>query len=146
MPPAQRRNTDTIQGKETFRRTDRVRRRRHYLNIQKQGRLVHTTHFVMVILPNDEGRRLGITVSKRVSGAVQRNRIKRVVREVFRRNRPLFPEQSDVVMIARAGAEKLKYAAVREQIRLAGRALRQAARPAGAAADRLSTNPDETQR
>jgi len=99
--------------------------------VQKHGKRVHTASFVLVVRPGAGGTRLGITVTRRVGGAVDRNRVKRLVREVFRRNRGLFPADADVVVIARPGAEKLDYARVREQFRRADQALARAARLAG---------------
>ena len=60
--------------------------------------------------PNElasEGARLGITVTRRVGKAVTRNRVKRQVRECFRRRRRLLDEGLDVVVIARGGAAEL---------------------------------------
>ncbi len=57
---------------------------------------------------NDKGEsRLGITVSAKVGKAVVRNRIKRRLREFFRRHRREIPLHQDVVIIARKGAERL---------------------------------------
>lgn len=97
---------------------DRVRRRSEYQAIQKRGRRLHTRHFVILVLSNALGRRrIGITVTKKVSSAVGRNRVKRLVREVFRRNRSLFPEGHDVVFVARAGAADLDYHRVLDEAR-----------------------------
>lgn len=60
--------------------------------------------------------RLGVTVGKRVGNAVHRNRVKRLVREVFRRNRALFPEGCDVVLVARSGADRLDYGLVLDEL------------------------------
>jgi ribonuclease P protein component len=38
---------------------------------------------------------------------VERNRVKRLIREAFRRHREQFPAQSDVVVIAREGSPHL---------------------------------------
>ena len=48
--------------------------------------------------------RIGITVSRRVGGAVVRNRIKRRIREWFRRSRSSIPQHLDLLVIARGGA------------------------------------------
>jgi ribonuclease P protein component len=66
-------------------------------------------------------------VTKKVGTAVQRNRIKRVVREVFRRNRQLFPASHDLVFIAKRGAAEIDYSSLLEEI---GRASRKLARGA----------------
>lgn len=61
-------------------------------------------------------RRLGITVTRKVAGAVGRNRVKRVLREVFRRNHDLFPDACDLVIIGKSGAPELGYEAVRSEL------------------------------
>lgn len=52
----------------------------------KKGKSVVTSHAVLYFLPrkNGSGLTLGITVSKKLGGAVQRNRVKRLVRESVR--------------------------------------------------------------
>lgn len=97
---------------ERFPRSHRLRRRQEFLQVGRDGARVHTRHFVLVVFPRPEqgaGRRLGITVTKKVAGSVGRNRVKRVLREVFRKNRHLFPDGCDVVVIAKSGAPALGY-------------------------------------
>lgn len=98
-------------SRETFRPTDRVKRRVDFRRVQSTGRKIHTAHYVVAVLPRPEGgpTRLGITVTRKIAGAVGRNRVKRVMREVFRRNRELFPAECDVVVIAKEGAHALGY-------------------------------------
>lgn len=101
--------------------------------MQRRGKRVHTPHFVVVVLPNPELdglRRLGITVTKKVAKAVGRNRVKRVVREVFRKNRSLFPVGCDVVVIAKSGAPALRYEDVRTELARVRRPLARAAEKA----------------
>jgi ribonuclease P protein component len=107
-------------------REARILRRSDYLRVQQTGRRAHTAHFVLLVLAG-AGSRLGVTVGKRIGSAVRRNRIKRVVREVFRRNKALFPAGCDVVFVARPGAEHLDYGAVLAEIAGAQRALDRAA-------------------
>lgn len=51
---------------------------------------------------HDRAQRLGITISGRVGCAVERNRIRRVVRDFFRLNRGVFP-CGDIVIVAMPG-------------------------------------------
>jgi len=87
----------------------RLRRRREFLAVQQDGRRRHTAHFVVIARPSSDGARLGITASSRIGNAVVRNRVKRVVREVFRRRRRRLPSD-EIVVIAKPGAEHLSYA------------------------------------
>ncbi len=65
--------------------------------------------------------RLGLSVSRKVGGAVKRNRWKRLVREAFRLGRSLLPAGIDLVVIPRGAAEP-ELTAVRESLlRLAER-------------------------
>ena len=76
--------------------------RKEFVNLNRFGRKVHTHHFTITMMQNGRGvTRLGIAVSKRIGNAVQRNRVKRIIREVFRLNKKMFPEGYDVVIAAR---------------------------------------------
>lgn len=63
-------------------------------------------------------------MTKKVGSAVQRNRIKRVVREVFRRNRELFPSSHDLVFIAKRGASDIDYGSLLSELQRAATKLR----------------------
>ena len=103
----------------SFSKRSRVRKRFEFLNIQTKGRRHHTKHFILITFqPSgaDHHQRLGVTVTKKIGHAVDRNRIKRLVREVFRQNRQLFPLRTDTVVIAKRGAALLAYAQVLSEI------------------------------
>lgn len=109
--PAEAAGLTLVSGRFTFPKAARVRRRRDFLRLQREGRRRHTTHFVVIRRPGEGAEsRLGVTVSSRVGNAVVRNRIKRLVRDVFRRRRMELPVPTDVVVIAKPGADALTHA------------------------------------
>lgn len=60
---------------------------------------------VVYAIANDlELNRLGLSVGRKHGGAVRRNRIKRLIREAFRLERPTLPTGLDLVVLPRAGA------------------------------------------
>jgi ribonuclease P protein component len=111
-----------------FSAADRLHRRGDFLRAQRDGRRRQTPHFVIYLLSattesdapeasNGMAARLGVTVSRRIGGAVVRNRVKRRIRECFRRElRTLLPPGSDLVVIARTGAGELDTAAIRDEL------------------------------
>ena len=97
---------------ERFPRASRLRRSQEFQRAARLGQRIATQHFVVLLLRREPGERvpaprLGVTVSARVGNAVVRNRVKRGIREWFRRSRARFDRQRDVVVIARQGAARL---------------------------------------
>lgn len=93
-------------GRYGLPRTHRVRKRGAFVEIQRQGKKTSGAGLLMFVLPQRKPgpARLGVTVSRRVGGAVVRNRVRRLVREVFRLNPAWFPPGLDVVFVARPTA------------------------------------------
>jgi len=86
----------------SFTKTDRILKRGEYIALSKSGRRVQNEHFIAYVLPACHSRsRLGVTVTKKVGGAVKRNRIKRRVREFFRLNRHCLLGKWDINIIAK---------------------------------------------
>jgi ribonuclease P protein component len=94
--------------REKFPKSARLRKRSEFLKLSRTGRKIHSAHFVIVSNKNERGQsRLGITVSSKVGNAVLRNRIKRSVREFFRRRRHELPAGEDILVIARKSAAEM---------------------------------------
>lgn len=90
---------------KTYPSSRRLRKTWEYQHLRKMGCKFNTSHFVLLIaagLANES--RLGITVSRKVGNAVQRNRVKRVIREFFRNYYFSNIEPFDYSVIAKNGA------------------------------------------
>ena len=71
-----------------FRSAERIRRRADFQQVYARGVRIHSRYATVFILPNSLGTgRLGIAATRKLGGAVARNRAKRLIREVFRRNK-----------------------------------------------------------
>ena len=89
-------------GTGRFRPLERIRRRPDFQQVYERGQRIGGRYSTVFILANAGGPgRLGIAATRKLGGAVQRNRAKRLIREVFRRNKiaPGF----DIVVIPKRG-------------------------------------------
>jgi ribonuclease P protein component len=84
-------------------RDNRVRKRAEFLEIQSGGARVTGDCLVFIVLRRAPGAplRLGITASRKIGGAVQRSRARRLIREGFRAVFAELPAAIDVVVIVR---------------------------------------------
>jgi ribonuclease P protein component len=110
----------------------RVRKRREYLLVQQEGTRISLSHFILLIRDRSDELppRLGITVTRKCGTAVERNRIKRYVRETFRLNPDWLPSGIDLVVIAKSGTQTAEGFGVvaRELLRSSSRVHQQVAR------------------
>lgn len=73
---------------ERFRKEDRLLSRASFKRVYEQGRKAHSRFFTAFYLPGESGRdRIGLTVTRKIGKAHDRNRCRRLLREAFRRNR-----------------------------------------------------------
>jgi ribonuclease P protein component len=81
---------------------ERLRRRADFDRVHRTGTRVRGRLLTLVVLPNGcSVARLGIAASRKLGGSVRRNRAKRLIREVFRRNKA--GGGLDIVVIPKAG-------------------------------------------
>ena len=103
-------------GTARFSKAARLRHRQEFLRAQAQGKRFHTRHFGVTLAPMAEDQpRLGLVATRRLGKAVRRNRVKRLLREFFRRHQTGLPA-FDLVIMAKKGAAALEYHQVEEEL------------------------------
>jgi ribonuclease P protein component len=88
----------------------RLSRSAEFERVYRQGRSVGNRFLVLYTFPRAgaaDGPRLGLSVSRKVGGAVDRNRVKRLLREAFSDEAARVPADHDVVVVARPEARDL---------------------------------------
>nr|WP_216612852.1 ribonuclease P protein component [Myxococcus xanthus] len=88
----------------------RLLQRREFLEVQEGGQKVPSDCLLALVKRN--GRpysRVGLTVSSKVGNAVVRARLRRVLRELFRKRRMQWPSGLDVVLVARSSAKDASF-------------------------------------
>lgn len=84
---------------ETFPKSNRLLSRSEFRRVYNEGRKMQARYFTAFVLMNSHQQpRIGITVTRKVGKSVQRNRARRLVREVFRKNKLLVPPGVDMVI------------------------------------------------
>jgi len=82
-----------------FPRSCRLTSRREFRAVYDNGRRVSCACLTMFALASGlEQSRIGLTVTRKIGGAVQRNRVKRRLRDIFRRNRARLVPALDLVI------------------------------------------------
>ena len=100
---------------ERFPWRHRIVRSSDFRSLYNTGRRLDAGKFVLFGRPNDLGyHRLGLTVSRKVGGAVVRNRVKRLFREIFRRFPGGVPCHFDLVVNAKRECATAAYDVLRE--------------------------------
>jgi ribonuclease P protein component len=92
-------------------RRQRLSRSAEFDRVYREGRSHANRYLVVYSFPRegerDDGPRLGVSVGRKVGGAVERNRVKRLLRDAFWAAADTLPDGHDFVVVARPDAGEL---------------------------------------
>jgi len=93
-------------------------RKSEFKSAFEQGRKFPSKHLILYILRNDlTHSRIGLAVGRKTGNAVTRNKVKRRLREIFRRLFAEYPLCCDIVAVARSTAAEAAYRDLDRDIR-----------------------------
>lgn len=85
-----------------FPKQNRIKSKNNFQLVYTTGRSVVDSLAVIYVLPMDAGGpKIGLAVGKKIGNAVKRNRVKRMMREVFRSHRHEIVENVQIIWLAR---------------------------------------------
>ena len=101
-----------MQKRFTFSYGERLHLQRDFKRVFKTGRrLAHPALFIYIEPRNGSPKtsRLGLVTSRKLGGAVQRNRLKRRLREIYRLHKHAFSVPLDIIFVPRPGVCALSF-------------------------------------
>jgi ribonuclease P protein component len=116
---------------ESLARTEILRRRRDVSRVRRFGAKTSTRFLSLRCTPNPDSptdnpavsglltRRVAFLLPRGVGNAVERNRLKRRLREIYRRNKDWFPAGQDCIIQPTVAAGRLSFDELKEQVRSA---------------------------
>jgi ribonuclease P protein component len=132
MSAAPERREASAASRKTYPHTGRLLKHADFERVYKLGRRHFSTNLTVFYLPrtDGEGMRVGFTVSRALGGAVDRNRMKRRLRESVRLNWPGLTPCADVVVNPKKSLLTADFGQLQQEIRRAFEVIgRKAAEP-----------------
>ena len=96
--------------KEGFPKEIRIKKKSEIDEVIKKGKKTSGENLTLYRLEKDEGKqKFGVKVNRNIKGAVKRNRIKRLLREILRKNKEKFRGNEKVLIFYRSSTAKASY-------------------------------------
>ncbi len=98
---------------ESFPSKERIKKRKDFKELFKNGKKRKGKNLILFYLPG-ENRRIGFILAHKIKGSVIRNKLKRRLREIYRKNKSNF--KGDYIILAYPGAERMDYQVLQKEI------------------------------
>ncbi len=109
-------------GETALSRAERITGGRNFNRVFKRGKRISFPEFSVVVAPNGLiFSRIGIGVGRRFGKAVDRNKAKRLCREIFRLNKYRLPRGLDLVFLPRREILSAEWNKLQENMNKVGR-------------------------
>lgn len=107
----------SLRGRETFKKGERINRLKEFKKIFGSSNRLYTNSFTIYWSGNDKGyTRVAVITKKRIGNSVKRHRIKRILIEIFRRNKGYFIKNVDLIIIPNFSTKKIKYCKIEKDL------------------------------
>jgi len=95
-----------------------VKKSTDYNNIIQNGKKVDNLYFALFYFPgnNLEEAKFGFAISKKITTAVQRNKLKRQIKEIIDKNKFLFPKGQNYIIMIKKRLLTLKYFEIEKEL------------------------------
>jgi ribonuclease P protein component len=102
--------------KESLSPQERIRKREDFLFLYKKGNRYRGKYFSLIYLSNNFSfSRIAVVASKKIGNAVARNKIKRWMRDLFRRNKELLKSPFDIIIVAKKEIQNATWSTLKEE-------------------------------
>ncbi|ADL13834.1 ribonuclease P protein component [Acetohalobium arabaticum] len=102
---------------ESFPKSERLTKTHQFQQVYNHGYSIANNLIVMYMLKKKQKqRRIGFSVSKKIGNAVVRNRIKRILKEIYRRNKNKLITNIDLVLIGRKRISDSSYQEIKRAV------------------------------
>ncbi len=101
---------------ESYSPRERIRKKKDFSYLYRKGRATRGKYFNLICLPNSLSySRMAVVASKKIGNAVQRNRARRRIRELFRRNKELLMLSLDMIIVTKRGVHEASWEDLQSQ-------------------------------
>lgn len=96
----------------------RLRKNRDYNLVYKKGKKFYNRYFILIIKKKGkQNTRVGFSITKKYGNAVERNRMKRQLREIIRKQAHSLKKGIDMVVIPKKNTKELSFSQLNESLR-----------------------------